>query len=57
MKFQVEYAKFMKLVIEADSLEEAQEKSKIIDDDFIEQWGDNYEPSGYVIWNEAKQIN
>jgi len=57
MKFQVEYAKFMKLTIEADSLEEAQEKSKIIDDDFIEQWGENYDPSGYVIWNEAKQIN
>lgn len=57
MKFQVEYAKFMKVEIEADSLEEAREKQNTIDDDYIEQHGDNYEPYGYVVWNEAKQLN
>lgn len=57
MKFQVEYAKFMKVEIEADSLEEAREKQNTIDDDYIEQHGENYEPYGYVVWNEAKQLN
>lgn len=57
MKYLVEYAKFMKVEIEADSLEEAKEKSSTLDDDYIEQVGENYEPYGYVIWNDAKQIN
>lgn len=57
MKFQVEYAKFMKVEIEADSLEEAREKQNTIDDDYIEQHGENYDPCGYVVWNEAKQLN
>lgn len=57
MKYLVEYAKFMKVEIEADSLEEAKEKSNTLDDDYIEQMGKNYEPSGYIIWNDAKQTN
>ncbi len=57
MKYLVEYAKFMKVEIEADSLEEANEKSNMLDDDYIEQVGKNDEPFGYIIWNDAKQIN
>lgn len=57
MKFQVEYAKFMKVEIEADSLEEAKEKVNILDDDYIEEHGKNCEPYGYIVWNDVKQLN
>ena len=56
MKYEVEYAKFMKVEIEADSLEEAKEKANIMDDEDIDQYGEN-EPYGYVVWNEPKPLN
>lgn len=57
MKYKVEYAKFMKIDIEAKTLEEAQEKANTMDDDYIELHGENYEPCGYIVWNEPKELN
>lgn len=56
MKFLVEYAKFVKVEIDADSLEEANEKANTMDDDYIEQHGESYDPDGYIVWNEPKQL-
>lgn len=60
MKYQVEYAKFVKVEfvkveIEAASLEEAKEKSYVLDDDYIEEHGE-VEPPDYQVWNEARPI-
>jgi hypothetical protein len=55
MKYQVEYAKFVKVEIEAASLEEAKEKSYVLDDDYIEKHGE-VEPPDYQVWNEARPI-
>lgn len=54
MKYTVEYAKFMKVEIEANSAAEANDKAATIDDEYIEKNGKNYEPSGYIIWNGAQ---
>lgn len=52
MKYEVEFARFCKMIIEADSIKDAEEKSNMIDDDEIEK---NSEPSttpyGYIPWN------
>lgn len=53
-KYEVEYALFRKCVIEADSLEEANEKANTIEDEEIEQT--ETENTGYVVWNEPKEI-
>lgn len=54
MKYIVEYAKFMKVEIEADSAAEANDKATVINDEYIEKNGKSYEPSGYIIWNGAQ---
>lgn len=55
MKYQVEYAKFVKVEIEAASLEEAKEKSYVLDDDYIEEHREVELPD-YQVWNEARPI-
>lgn len=57
MKYLVEYAKFMKVEIEAESLNEAKEKASAMDDDDIEIQGESYEPWGYIIWNDPVARN
>ena len=57
MKYLVEYAKFMKVEIEAESLNEAKEKACAMDDDDIEIQGESYEPWGYIIWNDPVARN
>ncbi len=57
MKYTVEYAKFMKVEIEANSAAEANDKAATINDEYIEKNGKSYEPSGYIIWNGAQDKN
>ena len=56
MKFLVEFAKFMNVEIEAETSEEAYEKAKNLDDDYIELSGKNYNDLGYTAWN-IKPLN
>ena len=53
-RYEVEYALFRKCVIEADSLEEANDKAHMIEDEEIERTGT--ENTGYVVWNEPTEI-
>lgn len=53
-KYEVEYAKFIKVQYEAETLEEAKDIAAIMDDEQIE---DGIIDDGYVIWNEPKSIN
>lgn len=50
MKFEIEYAKFTKVVIEADDEEEAKDMAAMIDGDDIAE----HEPHDYKIWNITK---
>ena len=56
MKYIVEYAKFIKLEIEADSADEANEKAEAIESDseYIDKNGKEYDPSGYILWHGAE---
>jgi hypothetical protein len=54
MKYEVEYASFRKVVFEADSQEEANDKASTMEDEEIE---DNSRSNGYMIWNEPKPVN
>lgn len=52
-KYEVEYACFRKVVFEADSQEQANDKAAIMEDEEIESSSSS---DGYVIWNEPKAI-
>lgn len=56
MKYIVEYAKFIKLEIEADSADEANKKAEAIESDreYIDKNGKEYDPSGYILWHGAE---
>jgi len=53
-KYEVEFANFKTVTIEADSKEEANDKAAIMEDDDIEY--KCHTDSGYEIWNEARLI-
>lgn len=56
-KFEVEFAKFVTVEIEANSIEEANEKAAMMEDENIEYECIDSKTQGYMIWNEARQIN
>lgn len=51
-KYEVEFACFRKVVIEAESEKAANDKAAIMEDEEIDR-GDS---DGYIIWNEARKI-
>lgn len=53
-RYEVEYALFRKCVIEADSLEEANDKAHAIEDEEIERT--ETENTGYIVWDKPKEI-
>ena len=53
MKYEVEYACFRKVIFDADSEEEANNKSATMDDEEIER---NPISEGYMIWNGPYMI-
>lgn len=53
-KYEVEYACFRKVVFEADSQEQANNKAAIMEDEEIER---NSFSEGYVIWEKPHPIN
>jgi hypothetical protein len=48
MKYQVEFAQFVTLEVEADSKSEAEDQAAVMEDDEIESKGNN--DRGWVIW-------
>lgn len=50
MKFEIEYAQFTKIVIEAESKEQAEDIAATMDDEDIAK----HDPEGYEIWNIRK---
>lgn len=50
MKFEIEYAQFTKIVIDAESMEEAEEMAAIMDGEDISE----HDPHDYAIWNIRK---
>ena len=53
-RYEVEYALFRKCVIEADSLEEANDKAHTIEDEEIERL--ETENTGYMVWDGPREI-
>jgi hypothetical protein len=53
-KYEVEFALFKTCIIEADSLEEAKDKSYTMEDDEIEETSTKTE--GYMIWNDVSEF-
>lgn len=49
-KFEVEFAKFVVVEIEANSEDEANEKAAMMEDEQIEEYKNI---DGYIIWNSA----
>lgn len=54
-KYEVEFACFRKVLIEADSEVEACEKASVMENEEIE--GKTIEDSGYMIWNDARPLS
>ena len=52
MKFEIEYAQFTKIVIEAESEEEAQDMAAVMDGEDIAE----HDPHEYSIW-DVRKIN
>lgn len=52
MKYKVEFAEFHKIIIEADSKKDAEEKAAVMDDEDILR--DSVENSGMVVWNVSE---
>ncbi len=55
-KYEVEYARFAKVTIEAESQEEANAIAAMMDEEEIEEKSDKWQEGGFVIWNEPKLI-
>lgn len=53
-KYEVEFASFHKVIIEADTEAEANDAAEVMEDEEIER--DRFETTGYVIWNEAREV-
>lgn len=52
-KYEVEFASFHKVIIEAGTEAEANDKAAVMEDEDIER--DCFETTGYMIWNEARE--
>ena len=55
MKYNVEFAKFITVEIEADSKKEAEEKAAVMETEEIENGSVHFNDDGYVIWNVAER--
>lgn len=55
-RFEVEFAKFVTVEIEANNEEEANEKAAIMEDEDIEYKCIDRKTQGYMIWNEARPL-
>lgn len=53
MTYEIEYATFRKVRVEAESQEQAEEKAAVMEDEDIER-GSSFE--GYVVWDKPKLI-
>jgi hypothetical protein len=53
-KYEVEFASFHKVTIEAETEAEANDAAAVMEDEDIER--DRFEYSGYMIWNEAREV-
>ena len=53
-KYEVEYALFIKCMIEAGSEKEAKDRAYSMDEEEIERTGTQKE--GYCVWNEPRKI-
>lgn len=53
-RYEVEFASFHKVVIEAETEAEANDKAAVMEDEDIER--DCFETTGYMIWNDAKEV-
>lgn len=53
-RYEVEFASFHKVIIEAETEREANDKATVMEDEDIER--DRFEYSGYMIWNDAKEV-
>lgn len=52
MKFEIEYAQFTKIVVEAEDKEEAEEMAATMDGEDIAE----HDPHDYAIWNITQLI-
>ena len=53
-RYEVEFASFHKVVIEAETEAEANDKAAVMEDEDIER--DCFETTGYMIWNDATEV-
>ena len=56
-RFEVEFAKFVTVEIEADNEEEANEKAAIMEDEDVEYKCIDSKTQSYMIWNDARPLN
>lgn len=55
MEYEVEFARFCRVKIEADSEVEACDKAAVMEAEEIEEKG--IDEAGYIIWNDARPLN
>lgn len=53
-KYEIEYAKFVKIQVDVESLQAAKDLSYIIDDEDIVKHTVNVDD--YAVWSEAKEV-
>ncbi len=53
-RYEVEFASFRKVTIEAETEAQANDKAAVMEDEDIER--DRFETTGYMIWNEATEV-
>ncbi len=51
MKYEVRFAKFINVIIEADSKREAEDKAAVMETEEIEERSVDFADDGYVIWD------
>lgn len=56
-RFEVEFAKFVTVEIEADNEKEANEKAAMMEDEDIEYKCIDGKTQGYMIWNDARPLS
>lgn len=55
MKYNVEFAKFITVEIEADSKKEAEDKAAVMETEEIENRSSRFDDKGYVIWDVVEK--
>ena len=53
-RYEVEFASFHKVIIEAETEAAANDAAAVMEDEDIER--DRFETTGYMIWNEAREV-